>query len=377
MAQLVGHASLRRRVMDDTGRQATADEIESMKSILKTSLDEGAFGLSTGLFYADGSYATTEEVIALAKLAAREGGIYESHIRAESSRGVGVSAAVDEVIRIAQEANIPAHIAHIKVLGKDVWGTAGDIVSKINAARESGLAITADQYPWVASSTQLKSAVVSKRFQVGGIDAIRERLENSKTREELLADMAINIERRGGPESLLLVETTDKRWHGLRLDAISEKLAVSPQAAAAKLISDGKARVVSFNMTEADIETFMVEPWVATSSDGTEGHPRKFGSFPRKYSTYVRDRDTIDLADFVRASAGLPAEILGLEGRGTLTNGSVADILVFDPEIFSETANFEEWNSLSEGVEYLLVNGVFAIDKGVVTNALSGVALRR
>ena len=281
------------------------------------------------------------------------------------------------MIRIAQEANIPAHIAHIKVLGKDVWGTAGDIVSKINAARESGLAITADQYPWVASSTQLKSAVVSKRFQVGGIEAIRELLENSKIREELLADMAINIERRGGPESLLLVETTDKRWHGLRLDAISEKLAVSPQAAAAKLISDGKARVVSFNMTEADIETFMVEPWVATSSDGTEGHPRKFGSFPRKYSTYVRDRDTIDLADFVRASAGLPAEILGLEGRGTLTNGSVADILVFDPEIFSETANFEEWNSLSEGVEYLLVNGVFAIDKGVVTNALSGVALRR
>ena len=377
VAQLVGHASLRRRVMDDTGRQATADEIESMKSILKTSLDEGAFGLSTGLFYADGSYATTDEVIALAKVASQKGGIYESHIRAESSRGVGVSAAVEEVIRIAQEADIPAHIAHIKVLGKDVWGTAGDIVSKINAARESGLAITADQYPWVASSTQLKSAVVSKRFQVGGIDAIRERLEDSKTREELLADMAINIERRGGPESLLLVETTDKRWHGLRLDAISEKLAVSPEAAAAKLISDGKARVVSFNMTEADIETFMVEPWVATSSDGTEGHPRKFGSFPRKYSTYVKERKTIDLADFVRASAGLPAEILGLEGRGTLTNGNVADILIFDPEVFGETANFEEWNRLSEGVEYLLVNGVFAIDKGVVTNVRSGVALRR
>ena len=377
VAQLVGHASLRRRVMDDTGRQATADEIESMKSILKTSLDEGAFGLSTGLFYADGSYATTDEVIALAKVAAQEDGIYESHIRAESSRGVGVSAAVDEVIRIAQEADIPAHIAHIKVLGKDVWGTAGDIVSKVNAARESGLAITADQYPWVASSTQLKSAVVSKRFQVGGIEAIRERLENSNTREELLADMAINIERRGGPESLFLVETTDERWHGLRLDAISEKLAVSPEAAAAKLITDGKARVVSFNMTEADIETFMVEPWVATSSDGTEGHPRKFGSFPRKYSTYVKERDTIDLADFVRASAGLPADILGLEGRGTLSDGGVGDVLVFDPEAFSETASFAAWNRLSEGVEYLLVNGVLAIDQGVVTNARSGIALKR
>ena len=209
VAQLVGHASLRRRVMDDTGRPAKRGEIEAMKSILAGALEEGAMGLSTGLFYADGSYATTEEVIELAKVAAAAGAIYESHIRAESSRGVGVHRAVDEVIEIARGAGIPAHIAHIKVLGKGVWGESSNIVDKIVAARADGLAITADQYPWVASSTQLKSAVVSKQYQLGGIEALRERLSDSGKRATLLEDIAINIDRRGGPNSLLLVETED------------------------------------------------------------------------------------------------------------------------------------------------------------------------
>ena len=377
VAQLVGHASLRRRVMDDTGREATPEEIEAMKGILKTALEEGAFGLSTGLFYADGSYATTEEVIELAKLTSQEGGIYESHIRAESSRGVGVAAAVDEVIRIAEEANIPAHIAHIKVLGKDVWGTSGDIVEKIKKARARGLEITADQYPWVASSTQLKSAVVSREFQAGGLEGIRSRLNDPLTRDEILGDIALNIERRGGPESLLLVETENAKWHGLRLGDIAAALAISPQAAAGHLLAEGRARVVSFNMTEADIETFMVEPWVATSSDGTEGHPRKFGSFSRKYDTYVRERETLTLEVFVRASTGLPAEILGLEGRGTLSDGSVADLVIFDPEAFRERATFADWNLPSQGVDYLLVNGDFAIDNGELTHVRSGTALRR
>ena len=377
VAQLVGHASLRRRVMDDTGRAATSKEIETMKGILNTALNEGAFGLSTGLFYADGSYATTEEVIELAKLVSQEGGIYESHIRAESSRGVGVAAAVDEVIRIAEEANIPAHIAHIKVLGKDVWGTSSDIVDKIKKARASGLEITADQYPWVASSTQLKSAVVSREFQTGGMEGIRSRLKDPMTRNEVLENIAINIERRGGPDSLLLVETENAKWHGLRLGDIASALNMSPEAAAAHLLIEGRARVVSFNMTEADIETFMVEPWVATSSDGTEGHPRKFGSFPRKYNTYVRERETLTLEAFVRASSGLPAEILGLEGRGTLSDDSVADIVVFDPEALRERATFADWNLPSQGVDYLLVNGVFAIDDGELTHMRAGTALRR
>ena len=377
VAQLVGHASLRRRVMDDTGRPAKRGEIEAMKSILAGALEEGAMGLSTGLFYADGSYATTEEVIELAKVAAAAGAIYESHIRAESSRGVGVHRAVDEVIEIARGAGIPAHIAHIKVLGKGVWGESSNIVDKIVAARADGLAITADQYPWVASSTQLKSAVVSKQYQLGGIEALRKRLSDSGKRATLLEDIAINIDRRGGPNSLLLVETEDPQWSGLRLDAIAATLKVQPAEAAARLITEGQARVVSFNMTEDDIKTFMKEPWVATSSDGTDGHPRKFGSFPRKYSAYVRDSDTMSLAEFVRASSGLPADILGLGDRGYLATGMIADVLVLDPERYQENASFTKWNRLSSGVEHLMVNGEFAIFQSAVTGVRAGAPLRR
>ena len=377
VAQLVGHASLRRRVMGDTGRPATASEIDEMKSILAESLNEGAMGLSTGLFYADGSYATTEEVIELAKVAAAEGAIYESHIRAESSRGVGVHKAVDEVIEIARGADIAAHIAHIKVLGKGVWGESGNIVDKIAAARAEGLAITADQYPWVASSTQLKSAVVSKQYQLGGIEALRKRLSDSGKRRTLLEDIAVNIDRRGGPNSLLLVETEDPQWSGLRLDAVAAALQVQPAEAAAMLIIEGQARVVSFNMTEDDIKTFMKEPWVATSSDGTDGHPRKFGSFPRKYRAYVRDSDTLSLAEFIRASSGLPADILGLRDRGYLATGMIADVLVLDPKRYQENASFAEWDRLSSGVEHLLVNGRFAIKDGVVTQLRLGQPLRR
>jgi len=377
VAQLVGHASLRRRVMDDTGRPAKRGEIEAMKSILAGALEEGAMGLSTGLFYADGSYATTEEVIELAKVAAAAGAIYESHIRAESSRGVGVHRAVDEVIEIARGAGIPAHIAHIKVLGKGVWGESSNIVDKIVAARADGLAITADQYPWVASSTQLKSAVVSKQYQLGGIEALRKRLSDSVKRRTLLEDIAINIDRRGGPNSLLLVETEDPQWSGLRLDAIAATLKVQPAEAAARLIAEGQARVVSFNMTEDDIKTFMKEPWVATSSDGTDGHPRKFGSFPRKYSAYVRSSDTLSLAEFIRASSGLPADILGLRDRGYLATGMIADVLVLDPKRYQENASFAEWDRLSSGVEHLLVNGRFAIKDGVVTQLRLGQPVTR
>ena len=377
VAQLVGHASLRRRVMDDTGRPAKRGEIEAMKSILAGALEEGAMGLSTGLFYADGSYATTEEVIELAKVAAAAGAIYESHIRAESSRGVGVHRAVDEVIEIARGAGIPAHIAHIKVLGKGVWGESSNIVGKIVAARADGLAITADQYPWVASSTQLKSAVVSKQYQLGGIEALRKQLSDSGKRTRLLEDIAINIDRRGGPNSLLLVETEDPQWSGLRLDAIAATLKVQPAEAAARLIAEGQARVVSFNMTEDDIKTFMKEPWVATSSDGTDGHPRKFGSFPRKYSAYVRDSDTLSLAEFIRASSGLPADILGLRDRGYLATGMIADVLVLDPKRYQENASFAEWDRLSSGVEHLLVNGKFAIKDGVVTQLRLGQPVTR
>lgn len=374
-AQYVGHAVLRRTVMSRTDRAATTDEIEAMKTLLEAGMREGAFGLSSGLFYADGSFATTEEMIALCRVVARYGGVYDSHIRAESSRGVGVLAAVDEAIRIGQESGVSVHIAHIKVLGRGSWGLAPEVVKRIEAARAAGTRVTADQYPWVASSTRLKSAVVSKRWQAGGDAKFREQLVDPATRDALLEDIRANIDRRGGADSLLLVEVAKPKWQGMRLHEIAHALELPPEEAAAQLLLAGSPGVVSFNMQEDDIATFMPQTWVATSSDGTNGHPRKYGSFPRKYHRYVKERRIISLQHFVRASSGLSADILGLENRGYLRNDYYADVLVFDPENYREKADFEHWDRPSTGVEQLLVNGVPLISDGELTGAKPGKGL--
>ncbi|EED32966.1 D-aminoacylase (N-acyl-D-amino-acid deacylase) [gamma proteobacterium NOR5-3] len=375
VVQYIGHGALRRAVMSRTDRAATEAEIATMQGLLESALQQGAAGLSSGLFYADGSFATTQEVIELCKTVARYGGVYDSHIRAESSRGVGVLAAIDEAIRIGRESGAAVHIAHIKVLGRDVWGKAQEVVAKIQAARDQGLRITADQYPWIASSTQLKSAVLSKEWQAGGSQVWRARLRDPATRTLMLEDMRINIDRRGGPESFLLLETGDARWKGLRLAEVAAIRGEPPEVAAAHLLDAGTVRVVSFNMQEEDIGVFMRQPWVATSSDGTNGHPRKFGSFPRKYHRYVRELNLIPVEQFVRSSSGLSADILGLKDRGYLRNGYIADLLVFDPNLFRERASFQEWNRLSAGVDYLMLAGNLVIDKGTLTGLRKGKSL--
>jgi N-acyl-D-aspartate/D-glutamate deacylase len=377
VVQYVGHGALRRAVMPRTDRTTTAAELAQMIELLEQAMREGAAGLSSGLFYADGTFATTEEVIALCRVVARRGGIYDSHIRAESSRGIGLLGAVDEAIEIGRESGIPVHIAHVKALGRDVWGQAPAIVERVEAARSAGVQVTADQYPWVASSTQLKSAVLSKEFQAGGVSAWRERLADPTSREPMLSDMRDNIHRRGGPESLLLLEASDPRWNGLRLNEVAAALDLSAEEAAALLIGSGTPRVVSFNMQEDDIAVFMRQPWVATSSDGTNGHPRKYGSFPRKYQRYVQQLGVIDLPQFVRSSSGLAADILGLTERGYLRDDFRADVLVLDPERYRERADFENWDRLSEGVEYLFVEGVAVIEQGKLTGERPGTALRR
>lgn len=374
-AQYVGHATLRRAVMPRTDRAASVAEVEAMKALLEAGMREGAFGLSSGLFYADGTFATTQEMIELCRVVARYGGIYDSHIRAESSRGIGVLGAIDEAIQIGKESGVPVHIAHIKALGRDSWGLAPEIIKRINAARVSGTRVTADQYPWVASSTRLKSAVVSKKFQIGGDEGLRTLLKDPDTRGEVLADMRDNIHRRGGPESLLLVEIRDSRWKGLRLDEVAETLALTPEEAAAVLLQSGAPGVVSFNMQEDDIAAFMAQSWVATSSDGTNGHPRKYGSFPRKYYRYSVQKQVISIEAFVRSSSGLAADILGLKDRGYLRNGYRADVVVFDPARFREQADFENWDRRSEGVEYLLVDGQAIISEGTLTGARAGTPL--
>ena len=247
-----------------------------------------------------------------------------------------------------------AHIAHIKVLGKDVWGEAGSIVKKIDAARARGLAITADQYPWVASSTQLKSAVISKELQTGGMEGIRARLVSAAERGDMLSDMAMNIERRGGPNSLLLVEPRSS-GAGLRLDVIAERLQVSSPR---QQVVEGRQGRVLLQHDQADIEAASLS---GNHDDGTQRPSPQVRQFSAKIRDLCARRGVLSLEQYVRASAGLPAEVLGLSDRGLIADGCKADVLVFDPTIFSEQADFEAWNRLSSGAIHVLVNGVFAI----------------
>lgn len=375
VAQYVGHSALRRATMDRTDRPATADEISAMKTLLARGLREGAMGLSSGLFYTDANHAQTSEVIALGHTLASLGGLYDSHIRSESSRDPGVIAAVEEAIQIGRESGIPVHIAHIKALGKDVWGSAPVIIELINAARQQGVRVTADQYPWQASSTQLKNAVLSRSWQAGGPDGWRRVLSDPEQRNALLEDIRTNTERRGGPGSLMIVRTGDERWDGRRLDQIAKDAGVSPEEMARRMLLQGTPRVISFNMQESDISAFMAQPWVATSSDGTVGHPRRYASFPRKYHRFVRELGLLSTEQFVRASSGLAADILGLEDRGYLRQGWVADVVVFDPDTYREAATYLLPERHSHGVRHLWVNGVPAIHRGEVTGHRAGQAL--
>ena len=371
---LVGHGTIRRQVMGMADRAPTAGELDSMRTLVAKGMREGAIGLSTGLYYAPGSYATTEEVIELAKIAARAGGYYDSHIRDESSYTIGLLGAVNEVLRIGREAAIPVHFAHIKALGVDVWGKSDEVVARILAARATGLRVTADQYPYTASGTSVGASLLPRWAEAGGRDSLLRRIGEPQTRQKLVKEMTENLRRRGGAGSLLV---TEGRWKGQRLAAIAAAMKVDSITAALDIIKAGDASVASFNMDETDIDRFMAQSFVVTGSDGSGGHPRKYGTFPRKIRRYALDRGVISLARAIQASSGQTAEILGLAERGTLAVGNYADIAVFDSTTIEDQSTYEAPELLAVGIRYVLVNGRLAIDAGKPTPALGGRALAR
>ncbi len=372
-AAFTGFGSIRSAVIGNARRAPDMGELARERVLVRAALCEGALGLSTGLFYAPQSFSETAEVVALAREAAALGGVYDTHLRDEANYTVGLAAAVDEAITIARQANIPVHISHIKALGVDVHGMAPAIIARIDAARREGLNVTAGQYPWNASGTSLVAALVPLWAQDGGRAAMLERLGNPALRERLAVDIAENLRRRGGPQSLLIVEG---RWKGRRLDAIAASLGMAPVDAAVAAIREGDAATISFNMAEGDIAGFMRQPWTMTDSDASTGHPRSHGSFARKYAVYVRERRVLSLRDFIDRSSTLAADFFRLEGRGRLRPGAFADIAVFDPAGFDARATYEQPELLATGMRHVLVNGTLAVDGGRVTGAAAGRALR-
>jgi N-acyl-D-aspartate/D-glutamate deacylase len=377
VALYVGHGSVRKAVMDKENRDATDDELTQMKSLVEQAMQAGALGISTGLYYVPGNYATINEVIELAKVAASYNGAYDSHIRDESSYSIGLLAAIQEVITIGEQANIPVHIAHIKALGVDVWGQSAEVITMINAARQKGIDVTADQYPWEASGTSVAGSLVPREVMAGSAETYLARMQDETSWPELEHAMQENLRRRGGAESLLISDPKRPDIRGLTLQQVADLWAMSPIAAARKIVIEGNARVASFNMSEQDINAFMLQPWVMTSSDGSTGHPRKYGSFPKKFHDYVKQQALLNVQQFIKQSSTVAASTFALQKRGELVAGNIADIVIFDEERFAPKADYLHPEELSEGVEWLLINGQVVIAQQQLTDTLAGQVIRQ
>ncbi len=383
IVHLVGHGTIRQAVMEYEDRAPNKEEMEEMKSLVEKAMLEGALGLSSGLFYAPGSYARTEELIELCKVVKKYNGIYASHLRDESNYSIGLVSAIEEAIEIGEKSGVPVQISHIKALGKPVWGLSREVCDIIEAARSRGVAVYADQYPYNASSTSLTAALVPRWVQAGG--RLRELLSGSSQLSEIKMEIAENIERRGGPETLVIASSRNySKWEGKSLHEISMSQEKSDVDMAIEMVLNGSASIVSFNMTDEDIEYFMAKPWVMTGSDGSlplfgsaQPHPRSYGTFPRKIFSYVLDKKILSMEQAVRAATGLPSEVLGFSDRGMLKIGFVADIVVFDPNSIQDNATYSDPHQYSSGILYVLISGKLVIEKGDYNGTLTGKSLRK
>jgi N-acyl-D-amino-acid deacylase len=395
LASYVGATQVRRMVLGDQDRQPTPEELETMKALVRQAMRDGAVGVSTALQYAPAPYAKTEELIALAKEASPFGGIYATHMRDEGDQ---ILPAIDEALRIAREAQIPVEIWHIKVAGKKNWGRMPEVVAKINLARAQGIDISADTYAYTAWFNTL-SAFVPPWAHDGGDGKLIERLRDPGMRARIRKDMMQPAgdwdnewQEIPGPESVLIGVVQNAKllplegktlaevatiWHKDAMDALFDLL-IEDQAFTS---------VAVFGMSEPDVELALEQPWVSVDNDSSgtspEGilgqehpHPRAYGTFPRILRKYVREEKKLSLEDAIRKFSALPAQRMRFTDRGVLKAGMWADLVIFDPATIRDLATFDHPNQLSEGMEYVLVNGVPVIDRGKMTGAKPGKVLR-
>jgi N-acyl-D-amino-acid deacylase len=382
VAHQVPHNDVRNKVMGNVNRPPTPAELDKMKQLVDQGMKDGAWGLSTGLIYNPGTYAKTDEIIALAKVAAAHGGFYASHIRHEEA---GLLDAIQEAITIGKEGGLPAHISHIKCSGKRMWGKSGDVIALVEAARAAGQVVTADQYPYTASSTSLRAMVVPTQYREGSTRDFRDRLADPETGARIRAAIERELGERDGGKSLRVCScSSHPAYAGKDLATIARQEKKSPTDVVVEIEKGGGAQMVSFGMSEEDVRIFMRRPWVATASDGSSKtpatggvpHPRSYGTFPRKVGRYSIDEKVIPLEQAIRASSGLPADVLRLPERGYLKAGYYADVVVFDPTTFRDTATYDKPHQFAPGVKWLYVNGQAAIADGTATQTLAGRPLR-
>jgi dihydroorotase/N-acyl-D-amino-acid deacylase len=380
-ALFVGHGTLRRRVMGTVQREPTAAELEEMKRLVAQGMREGALGLSTGLAYIPGSYAATEEVIELSKIAAEYGGIYISHMRDEGGKLLD---SVRETIRIGEEAKIPVQMTHHKVGGRKQFGQSVQSLELMREARARGVDITFDQYPYTASSTGL--ALIFPRWALAD-DRLSEHLADPQQRTRVKEGMLAFIDERFGddPSKVQLVSCDfDTSLAGKNLAELL-RAAGRPltQSEIAELVIElqerGGCRAIFHAYDEPDVERFLQSAYGMIGSDGSltqpgdgSPHPRAYGSYPRVLGRYVRERGVISLEEAIRKMTAFPAARLGLQDRGLIREGMAADVVIFDPERIIDRATFTDPHQYSEGVEYVLVNGELVIERGRHTGARPG-----
>lgn len=295
-------------------------------------------------------------------------------MRDESTYNITVEGALAETLEIGRDAQIPVHIAHIKALGPAVWGHSARMIAMIEAAQAAGQRVTADQYPWEASGTRVSNALVPRWALEGGLDALRARLRDPEQAARIREGIAKAYERRGGADRLLVTGSLQgaETSVGSTLAEIAKKRSIDPVDAAISILMEGDARVASFNMSAADIAAFAAQDWVVTGSDGSTGHPRKYGSFPKAYQDLVNGDVGMSMARFVQRSSAQTADIIGLTDRGRIAPGLAADLVIFDPDEFAPRATYQSPRELSAGVRHLIVNGESVISDGQYTGALPG-----
>ena len=395
LASYVGATQVRRMVLGDADVQPTPEQLEKMKALVRDAMRDGAVGVSTSLMYAPAPYAKTEELIALASEASRFGGIYATHMRNESD---SVLEAIDEAARIGREAHIPVEIWHFKVAGKANFGRMPELVARVNRARADGIDVEADTYAYTAWFNSM-SAFVPAWAHDGGDAKLIERLKDPATRARIRKDMETpskdwdnEWDEISGPQDVIIGVVQNpalRKFQGKRLSEVAKSMNQDPMDALFDLLIEDKAFTgcAVFGMSEPDVALALQQPWVSVDNDASgaspEGilgeehpHPRAYGTFPRILRKYVREEKMLTLEEAIRKFSALPAQRMRLTDRGVLKQGMWADVVVFDPETVRDVATFDDPNRLSEGMEYVLVNGVPVIENGKMTGALPGKVLR-
>jgi N-acyl-D-amino-acid deacylase len=395
LASYVGATQVRRMILGDADVQPKPDQLEKMKALVHDAMLDGAVGVSTSLEYAPAPYAKTEEIIALASVASQFGGIYATHMRSE---GDDVLQSIDETIRIGREAHIPVEIWHFKVAGKANFGRMPELIARVNKARAEGNDVAADTYAYTAWGNSM-SAFIPPWAHDGGDAKLIERLKDPAMRARIRKDMETpskdwdnEWDEITGPQDIMISGVQNpalKKLQGRRLSDIAKELNEDPMDALFDLLIEDKAftECAVFGMSEPDVAMALQQPWVSidndssgTSPDGVLGeehpHPRAYGTFPRILRKYVREEKKITLEDAIRKFSALPAQRMRLTDRGVLKQGMWADVVVFDPETVRDVATFDDPNRLSEGIDYVLVNGVPVIENGKMTGVLPGKVLR-